>query len=134
MHMCCIPLHSPNLIKPMLEKGSWHSPLGGITTPFLLEQQDCVQDDSLFPSAVVRRAPLARDSHSPSQLISHRGQRLVVSGHIQSLKLTGLGKSIPLICQQHPSLNYKRRVYSAHTKGTPRVNSLGDGGDCATGP
>ena len=56
---------------------------------------------------------------APAQLIIHRGQRLVVSGHSQSLQLTGLGKSLPLTCQQQPRLNYKRRVYSAHMKGAP---------------
>ena len=63
-----------------------------------------------------------------------RGWRLVVSGHRQSLQLIGLGKPLPLICQQQPRLNYKGRVYSAHTKGAPRVHSLGDRGGCATGP
>ena len=58
----------------------------------------------------------------------------MVSGHCQSLQLTGLGKSLPLIRQQQPRLNYKRRVYSAHTKGTPQVPSLGGSGGCATGP
>ncbi|KAF6114553.1 hypothetical protein HJG60_010527 [Phyllostomus discolor] len=58
---------------------------------------------------------------APAQLILHRGWRLVVSGHSQSLQLTGLGKSLPLICQQQPRLNYKRRVYSAHTKGSSQV-------------
>ena len=33
------------------------------------------------------------------------------------MQLTGLGKSLPLICQQQSRLNYKRRVYSAHTEG-----------------
>ena len=69
----------------------------------------------------------------PVQLILHRGQRLVVSGHNQSLQLTGLGKSLPLICQQQARLNYKRRVYSAHKKGAPQVSSLGDSGGRATG-
>ena len=55
---------------------------------------------------------------APAQLILHRGWRLVVSGYSQSLQLTDLGKSLPLICQQQPSLNYKQRLYSAHTKGT----------------
>ena len=55
---------------------------------------------------------------APSQLILHGGQKLVVSSHSQPLKLTGLGKSLPLTCQQQPTLNYKRRVYSAYTKGT----------------
>ena len=59
---------------------------------------------------------------------------MVASCHIQSLQLTGLDKSLPLICQQQPRLTYKRRVYSAQTKGTPRVPSLGDWGGCATGP
>ena len=43
---------------------------------------------------------------------------LVFSGHSQSLQLTGLGKSLLLACQQQSRLNYKRRVYSAHMKGT----------------
>ena len=54
---------------------------------------------------------------APAQLNLHGGQRLAVSGHSQSLQLTGLGKSLPLICQEQPRLNYKRRVYSALTKG-----------------
>ena len=40
----------------------------------------------------------------------------MVSDHSQSLQLTGLGNYLPLICQQQPKLNYKRRVYSAHMK------------------
>ena len=60
---------------------------------------------------------------APAQLILHRGQRLVVSGHSQSLQLTGLDKSLPLICQQQPRLNYKRRVYSAHMKGRAEYTS-----------
>ena len=71
---------------------------------------------------------------APTLLILHRGWSLVVSGHSQSLQLTGLGYSLPLTCQQQPRLNYKRRVYSAHTKGAPRVPSLGDRRGCATGP
>ena len=56
----------------------------------------------------------------PALLILHREQRLVVSGHSQSLKLTGLYKSLPLTCQQQSRLNYERTVvYSAHTKCTP---------------
>ena len=70
----------------------------------------------------------------PAQLILHGWWRLVVSGHSQSLQLTGLNKSLPLICQQKPRLNYKRGVYSAHTKVTPQVPSLGDRGGCATEP
>ena len=79
----------------------------------------------------------ARSEHrhpAPTQLILHRERRLVVSGHSQPLQLTGLGKALPLICQQQPRLNYKRRAYSAHTKGTPHIPSLGDGEGCATGP
>ena len=68
---------------------------------------------------------------APTELVLHRG--LVVSGHSQSLKLTGLGKSLPLICQQQSNLNYKRRVYSAHMKGTPGVHSLSDRRGYATG-
>ena len=48
---------------------------------------------------------------SPAQLILCRGWRLVVSGHSQSLQLTSLGKSFPLICQQQTRINCKRRVY-----------------------
>ena len=54
---------------------------------------------------------------APAQLILLGGQRLVVSGHSQSWQLTGLGKSLLLICQQQPRLSYKRRVYSAHKRG-----------------
>ena len=54
---------------------------------------------------------------APAQRILHRGWRLVVSGHSQYLQLTGLGKSLPSICQQQSRLNHKRRVYSAHMKG-----------------
>ena len=48
----------------------------------------------------------------------------MVSGHSQSLQLTGLGKPLPLICQQQPRLNYKRSMYSVHMKGAPRAPSL----------
>ena len=71
---------------------------------------------------------------APTQLTLHGGQRLVVSGHSQSPKLTCLSKSFPLTSQQQPRLNYKRRVYSAHTKGAVRVPSFGDRESCATGP
>ena len=62
-----------------------------------------------------------QEYHHPvlAQLILHGLWRLVISGHSQSLQLTGLGKSLPLICQKQPRLNYKRRVYSAHTQGAP---------------
>ena len=42
----------------------------------------------------------------------------MISGHSQSLQLTGLGKHFALSSQQQSRLNYKTRVYSAHTKGT----------------
>ena len=70
----------------------------------------------------------------PAQLILYRRRRLVDSGHSQSLHLSGLGKSLPLICQQLPRINYKRRVSSDHTKGATEIPSLGDRGGCATGP
>ena len=70
---------------------------------------------------------------APGQPILNGGWRLVVSGHSQSLQLTGLDKSFPLICQEQPRLNYKR-VYSTHMKGTPQIPSLGDRGGCTTGP
>ena len=40
----------------------------------------------------------------------------------------------PISAADWPRLNYKRRVYSAHTKGTLHIPSLGDRGGCATGP
>ena len=69
----------------------------------------------------------------PAQLILHRWHRLVVSGHSQSLQLTDVGKSLPLICEHQPKLTYKRRVYSTHKKGAPRVHSLYDRRGCVTG-
>ena len=59
--------------------------------------------------------------------ISSPSQFLLKNPHMELLRFTGLGKSYPQTCQQQSRLNYKRRVYSAHTKGTPRVYSLGDG-------
>ena len=56
---------------------------------------------------------------TPAQLILYGVQKSVVSGHRQSLQLTGLGKSLLLICQQQPRLNYKRRMYSAYMKDAP---------------
>ena len=67
----------------------------------------------------------------PAQLIFYGCMRLVVSGHCQSLQVTGLGKSLPLTCQQQLRLKYKRRVYSAHTKGAPQIPSFHDRGDGA---
>ena len=45
MHVYCVHLHIPFQIKAIWEKGSGHSPLEGITTPFSTKQQDCVRDD-----------------------------------------------------------------------------------------
>ena len=80
------------------------------------------------------QAMLEHHHPAPAQLILHRGQRLMVSGHNQSLQLNGLGKYLPLTCQQQPRLNHRRWVYSAHRKGTPQAHSLSDRGGCATGP
>ena len=41
---------------------------------------------------------------APAQLMLPRGQKLVVSSQSQSLQLTGLGKSLPLTCQQQEGL------------------------------
>ena len=71
---------------------------------------------------------------APALLKLHTGQRLVVSGHSQSLQLTGLGKPLPLTFQQQSRIKHKRRVYSAHAEGAPHVPSLGDRSSCATGP
>ena len=68
------------------------------------------------------------------QLIFNGGQRFVVSGHSQFLQLTGLGKSLPLTCQQQSRLNHKRKVYSVYKEGEPQEPSLGDRGGCVTGP
>ena len=75
------------------------------------------------------------EHHHPAlaQLILLGELKLLISGPSQSLQLTGLGKSLPLICQQQPRLNYKRRAYSVHMKDMPRVPSLGDRGGCAIG-
>ena len=64
---------------------------------------------------------------APAQLILHGGQRLVVSGHSQSLQLNGLGKSLTLTYQQQSRLSYKRGVYSANMMGIPQISSLVDG-------
>ena len=56
------------------------------------------------PRACALRGQLLTTSEhhhpSPAQLILHGGQRLVVSGHSQSLQLTGLSKSLPLTSRQ----------------------------------
>ena len=69
---------------------------------------------------------------APAQLILHGGWMFVVSSHSQSLQLTGLSKSLPLICQQQSRLNYKRKVYSANMEVAPQVPSLGGRGGSAT--
>ena len=73
---------------------------------------------------------------APTQLSLQSSQRLVVSGHSQSLQLTCWGvKSFLLTCQQKSRLSYKRRVYTANMVGSvPVVHSLGDCGGCATAP
>ena len=44
------------------------------------------------------------------------------------------GKFLPLRCQQQSTLNYNRKVYTAHMGSVPGVPSLGDRGGCPTGP
>ena len=75
------------------------------------------------------------EHHHPAhiQLILHRGRRLVVSGHSQSLQPTSLVNPSHSPANSNQGSN-KRSVYSAHTKGKTRVPSLGDRGGCATGP
>ena len=92
--------------------------------------------ESPRPEHPVDRYTPCLEHHHPAfvQLILHRGLRLVASGHSQSLQATGLGKSLPLICQQQPRLNYKRKMYSTHTKSTPQVPSWGHKGGIVTGP
>ena len=68
------------------------------------------------------------------QLIIYGGQKLVVSGHSQSLQQPGLGESLQLTCKQQSRLNYKRRVHSAHMEGAPRVSNLSDREGCTPGP
>ena len=70
------------------------------------------------PRASAPSGQTALEQHHPAlaQLILHGGRRLVVSCHRQSFQLTGLGKSLPLVCQQQPRLNYKRRVYLAQRR------------------
>ena len=81
MHVCCIPLHIPILIKVVSEEGSGHSPLEGIATPFPAGTTDCIQDD-LFSSTEAGRAPQDSASHtglcvyqivSASPLVPERG-------------------------------------------------------------
>ena len=66
-------------------------------------------------SAHSRQLQTMSENHhpAPAQLIFHRGQKLVVNGHSQSLKLTGLGKTLPDIFQQQPRLTYKS-ILSPH--------------------
>ena len=97
----------------------------------------CTTQETPGPAHLVNiYRPCGRTYHhpAPAHLILHRGQRLVVSCHSQSLQLTGLGKSLPLTYQQQPRLHYKRSVCSAHVGGTPRAPSLGDRGGSTSGP
>ena len=59
----------------------------------------------------VRAPPPCPCKADPPQRVDVRD-----NGHSQSLQLTGLGKSLPLTCQQQPRTNYKRRVYSAQKR------------------
>ena len=72
--------------------------------------------------------------YHPTTSTSHGGRWLLARGHSQAYQLSGLGKSLPLTCQQQSGLIYKRREYLAYMKDTPQVPSLGDRGGCATGP
>ncbi|KAF6104320.1 hypothetical protein HJG60_011292 [Phyllostomus discolor] len=60
-------------------------------------------------------------------------QRAEVSGQQPVLAADWLRYLSPIDYQEQSRLNYKRRVYSAHTKGTSQVLSLGDRRGCATG-
>ena len=103
---------------------------------------DCFIAHSEWPQAGHRRrltlAHTTQETPEPAHPVDNYrpcwSTTTLVSGHRQSLHFTGLGKSLRLICQQQPRFNYKRRVYSAHTKGAPQKSSLDDRGDYATGP
>ena len=60
------------------------------------------------------------EHHNPAlgQLILHGGQRLAVSGHSQSLQVTGLSKSLPLILAATKAQLQEEGI-PTHTKGTP---------------
>ena len=62
----------------------------------------------------------------PCPCMANLPWRVEVGGqcHSQSLQLTGLGKSLPLTCQQQSKLNYKRRVHPTHMKEPFQVPSL----------
>ena len=62
----------------------------------------------------------------PCPCMANLPWRVEVGGqcHSQYLKLTGLGKSLPLTCQQQSKLNYKRRVHPTHMKEPFQVPSL----------
>ena len=96
----------------------------------------CTTQETLGPVHPVDsyRPHWSTNHPDPAQLILHGGWRLVVSGHSQSLQLTGLSKFLPLICQKQPKLNYKRKVHSAHKKRCISSIQCGDRGGCATGP
>ena len=56
MHICCIHLHIPFPIKAIWEKGSGHSPLEGITTPFPARIILCLGQLSLIDGSWERSA------------------------------------------------------------------------------
>ena len=68
-------------------------------------------------SAISGQLQIMSEHHhpTPAQLTQHGGQRLEVSGHSQSLQLTSLGKSLPLICQQHQDHTTKTQSQSSST-------------------
>ena len=120
-------------------KRAFSMPIRGSTKGSL--HSHCMDSNSLVkilpsvPRNVRSRFPLCSGEGGGTLLQgTQKRQIFVVSGHSQSLQVTDLYKSFPLICQQQPRLNYKRRVYSAHTKGAPRVPSSCNKGGCATGP
>ena len=64
---------------------------------------------------------LESEHPTPAQLTLHGGQRFVVSGHSQSLHLTGLGKSLPTAIK---ALLQEEGVPSPH-KGSTSSTQLG---------
>ena len=112
---------------------SWRVALGRIQVGADLSLHHPGNPRACAPSGQLQTT---RELHhsAPAQLNIHRGWKLVISVHSQSLPLTGPSKSLPLTCQKQSRLNYKRRVHSVHMKGAPRVPSLGNKGGCATGP
>ena len=130
------PAQVPTISDCSISQAGWPRKNTGGGSPWLVKPLGLYQLGN--PRTCVPSGQLQTTSEhhhpAPAQLILHEGWRLVVSSYSQSLQLSGLGKSLPLTCQQQPRLNYKRKVYSTHTKGTPRIPSLGDRRGCATGP